>query len=362
MKRNTIGIFWILTFFLFASPALSSTFTFDTNNQGWRGVGLYDGGGFDQIPGCFSDDSAGWSSVSGSGALLLGSGGFTMPYSPTGNQYLHWDLNSPDLSADGQWQGVTAFRYDVTGKYMASFNSIYVQAVLHVEKPDGSTSYFTDEVFHEIPLEASGGWATHTVDVTDLGMPAGTVILDVNFRIFFEAGSGHDGFIMVDNVIPISENGGNSVGWSPVTDYRMAMPNLSHLQMVDLTHVSLFQDHGNTCANASKVAATFDTSTGSFVVNVSAIIANAGDVDWFVVELPFMCTLVGVSTTGNTDTVGELIWGCGQKAAGWDDNSGANKNFSMTTIGSGKLFIKVKHANQNGVGAYKLNIAYLPLW
>jgi len=58
-------------------------------------------------------------------------------------------------------------------------------------------------------LEASGGWATHTVDVTSLGMPAGTVILKTNLRFFFYAGSGHDGFIMLDNVTPISGSGGN---------------------------------------------------------------------------------------------------------------------------------------------------------
>ena len=224
MKRKMSGFLFILTFFLFVSPAFSTTFNFNTNNQGWRSVGLYDNGGLNQIPGHFSDDPAPWSSVSGSGAILVGSGGFTMPPSPTGDQFLHWDLNSPVLSSDSQWQGITALKYDVTGKYIHSFQKIYVQAVLIVIKPGGSTGYFTDAMYHEIPLEASGGWATHTVDVTSLGMPAGTVIQKINLRFFFDAGSGHDGFIMLDNVTPISGSGGNpgdSCGAGKVLDCEL---------------------------------------------------------------------------------------------------------------------------------------------
>ena len=200
--HNVSGVLSILALFFFVSVAHSTTFDFNTDNQGWRRVGLYDCGSLDPIPGYFSDDPAPWSDVPGSGAIYLGSGGFTMPASPSGSTYLHWDLNSPDLSGNVQWQGITSFTYDVTGEYMWSSATIYIQAVLHVKKSDGTESYFSDFQFHEIPLESAGAWDSHTLDVTNLGLPAGATILGVNLRIFFEASSGHDGFIFVDNVTP----------------------------------------------------------------------------------------------------------------------------------------------------------------
>jgi hypothetical protein len=194
-----------------ASPTSGLGFKFDSDNQGWRNIGLYDDGGLAAIPGFFSDVPAPWKvavqlsngMLVGAGVIGLGSGGFTMPPSPSGNRFLHWDLNSPDLSNNDQWQGITAFTYDITGAFMASVAPISVEAVLHVRKPDSTESFFSDFIFHAIPLANAGGWTTHTVDVAALRMPTGTIILNINFRIFFEASTGHDGFIFIDNVVPI---------------------------------------------------------------------------------------------------------------------------------------------------------------
>jgi hypothetical protein len=186
------------------APNIVPVFNFNANNQGWRMVGLYDDGDLTPVPDFFSDDPAGWTNVTRSGAIALGSGGFKTPPSPTRDTFLHWDFNSPDLSTDTQWQGISAFSYDITGDFLASSSvsqNVFVQAVLHVRKPDSTESFFTDFSFHEIPLEF-GGWVTHTLDVTSLGMPAGTILLNVNLRIFFNASTGYDGFILVDNVIP----------------------------------------------------------------------------------------------------------------------------------------------------------------
>ena len=212
-----ICFLFLLLLFVFVSPALSETFTFDTSNQGWQQVGLYDGGGLMQVPGFFDSNPAPWSDLFGSGAILIGSGGFTMPDSPTNNLYLHWDLNSPHLGNDSQWQGITSFQYDVTGQYMASFQPVYVQAVLLVQKPDGTITYFTDGIFNEIPMESAGQWSTYTVDVESLSMPANTIILNVNLRFFFRSGSGHDGYLRVDNVIP-SGGSDSSVGGESESD------------------------------------------------------------------------------------------------------------------------------------------------
>ena len=102
--HNVSGVLFILSLIFFVSIAHSTTFDFNTDNQGWRKVGLYDGDSLDPIPGYFSDDPAPWSDVPGSGAIYLGSGGFTMPASPSGGTYLHWDLNSPDLSGNAGYQ------------------------------------------------------------------------------------------------------------------------------------------------------------------------------------------------------------------------------------------------------------------
>jgi hypothetical protein len=189
-------------------------FAFDTNNQGWRLVGLYDDGGLNEIPGdcngnpCFSDVPAPWLESSGSESSRIGAGPgdrLTMPPSPTGDAFLHWDLNSPDLSLDNRWQRLKALKYDVKGGTLSSTggsNDVYVQTVLHVKKPDGSESFFTDRVFHNIPLGKPNelNWATHTLNIETLNMPEGTIILDINFRVFLLAEEVFDGYIWIDNV------------------------------------------------------------------------------------------------------------------------------------------------------------------
>ena len=193
------------TLLSFVLAGHSAAFDFPSNNEAWRTLGLYDDGGLTPVPGWFSDDPAGWFALWGSpglGALILGSGGFTFPPSPTGSPFLHWDLNSPDVSGTASWQGISSFSYNITGDEIATTAAIYVEAVLRVRKPDNTISYFTDNIFHEIPTAPSGSWDTHTVNVAALGMPAGTTILNVNLRIFFEPSSGHDGYVAVDHVVP----------------------------------------------------------------------------------------------------------------------------------------------------------------
>ena len=65
--------------------------------------------------------------------------------------------------------------------------AIYVEAVLHVRKPDSTESYFTDFTFNNIPIGSDGSWTTHTLNVSDLVMPSGTVILGLNLRFFFRS-------------------------------------------------------------------------------------------------------------------------------------------------------------------------------
>lgn len=270
------GVLSILALFFFVSVAHSTTFDFNTDNQGWRRVGLYDNGSLVPVPGYFSDDPAPWSDVPGSGAIALGSGGFTMPASPSGNTYLHWDLNSPDLSGNVQWQGITSFTYDVTGEYMWSSANIYIQAVLHIKKSDGTESYFSDLQFHEIPLESAGAWESHTLDVTSLGLPAGTTILCVNLRIFFEASSEHDGFIFVDNVTPnvtpIEEpsnllvNPKADEGTNGWTFYKYGSADSGVLTMANNNNVFYVQRNGNDCAHIYQDIDLPESSGGKYLL------------------------------------------------------------------------------------------------
>ena len=169
-------------------------------------VGLYDAGGLTPIDQYFSDVPAPHTTSYGSpsaGAIMLGSNGYTFPSSPTEDDFIHWDLNSPNLSNDSQWQGISSLSYRITGQYIWTSQPIWVEAVLHVLKPDQTESYYSDFIFHGIPIGSNGYWQTHSVDVASLGMDPGTIILDVDLRIFFYANSSHEGYVLVDQVVPI---------------------------------------------------------------------------------------------------------------------------------------------------------------
>jgi hypothetical protein len=184
-------------------PPVGLIFNFNSNNQGWNRAGFYDSGGLTQIAGYFQNLPVGWTN----GVIYIGSDSLTLPPSPSGDTWIHWDFNSPDLSSDVLWNGATSFTYDISGANMTgytgdSLHPISVQAVLHVRRPDLTESYFTDAQFHPIPLGSLGGWSTQTVNISALGMPVGTVILNINLRIFFQSSSSIGGHIMLDNVIP----------------------------------------------------------------------------------------------------------------------------------------------------------------
>jgi len=203
MKRTQVVALFAATLLLMALSGSSAAFDFNSNNDTWTAAGLYDDGGLTPLPApWFGTGPAGWTAAYGSpspGAILIGSGGMTFPASPTGSAYLHWDLNSPDLSASSEWQGMTSFSYNV-GDYIWTSQAIYVQAVLRARKPDNTIGYFSDGLFNAIPT--NGSWQTYTANVAAFGMPAGRIILNINLRIFHKPGSGIDGFVLVDHVVP----------------------------------------------------------------------------------------------------------------------------------------------------------------
>jgi hypothetical protein len=205
----------VLLALVFASGC-GSGYDFDTgSNMGWRTAGLYEDGTLTPITGYFGDDSASWVDgqnsptappafdplSDGIGCIVLGLGGATLPEGPLG--YWAWHFNSPDLSQNEYWQGKAEIRADLVADMASTQNSeVWAEFVVKVKKPDTTISYYTDDVFHSLPLNVSytsNSWKTFTLDMTSLGMPAGTTILNVNIRIFGHAGV-YDGFVLLDNV------------------------------------------------------------------------------------------------------------------------------------------------------------------
>jgi hypothetical protein len=230
MKQKILGVLFILPFLIFVSAAYSTTYDYnDGTAQGWTVAGLYDGGTLNPLPVWFGVDPATWLDRQNSpgsppaydplgnniGSIGLGAiEAYSYPAGDSG--FWGWYFNSPDLSADSQWQGISSVTADLTGGSMTARDpddDIWAQFVLHVKKPDLTESYYTDGAFHQIPINLlydQSQWNTYTLDVADLLMPAGTEILNVQVRILGEAGYYTD-FIHLDNVTPTGGGEGGKV-------------------------------------------------------------------------------------------------------------------------------------------------------
>ncbi len=177
-----------------AAPAFA--YDFSANSQGWRFMGLYDGGGLTPLPD-FMIAKNPWTNIDGNaGAILLGQEGFRLQ-SPSGDAWVHGDLNSPDLAYSPK-SGFLGLRFDITGAHMASTASVYVQAVMVVRRPNEISDRLYRSEFLEVPLGEDGAWDTHTVAMQ---FPSGTILKKINLRVFFETSSFYWGWILVDNVL-----------------------------------------------------------------------------------------------------------------------------------------------------------------
>jgi hypothetical protein len=209
------GIWPVVLFILVLSAGCTSQFPFDSgSNQGWRIAGLYQDGTLNPITGFFSDDPAPWLDAQNSptappsfdplgdsiGCIALGSGGTTLPAGPGG--YWAWHFNSPDLSQNTDWQGKPGIKADLVADMASAHNQVWAQFVVKVRKPDTSISYYTDAVFHPLSLNVpygSNSWQTLTLNVSSLGIPPGSTLVNVNIRIFGYQGY-YDGYVLLDNV------------------------------------------------------------------------------------------------------------------------------------------------------------------
>jgi hypothetical protein len=212
MKKIVFTVLFMIMSLIYLSHADAKTFKFYHDNQGWTASGFYDDQYLNPINGNFGTDGAPYftnanASEDHIGVLTLGTGGSSVPQSPTNSKWVHYDLNSPDLSHDGDWQGITSFSYDITGEQMMIATvkrDVFVQAVVLAQAPgQSSETYYTDGQFHKVRTTLDGGsWETHTFNLSSAKVPSGAIIKKVNLRIFFNPGTAVDGFIYVDNVAP----------------------------------------------------------------------------------------------------------------------------------------------------------------
>ena len=172
------------------------TYNFSANSQGWRYMGLYDGGGLTPLAEFIMVKNP-WTDIDGNGgAILLGQEGFATQ-SPSGAAWVHGDLNSPDLAYVPKSR-TFGLKFDITGTHMASADTVFVQAVVVVRRPNEISDRLYRSEFLEVPLGDDGAWDTHTFSVP---LTSGTVIKKINLRIYFETSSLYWGWILVDNVL-----------------------------------------------------------------------------------------------------------------------------------------------------------------
>jgi hypothetical protein len=160
-------------------------------------MGPYDGGSLTPLADFVTAKNP-WTGVDGDGgALLLGQEGFVMQ-SPTGSDWAHCDLNSPDLAYAYKSGRFLTLSYDITGSHMTSNAGVQVQAVIVVRQPNEISDRRYRSDFHVVPLGDNGAWETFT---EALMLPAGTIVKKINLRVFVETASLYEGWIMVDNVV-----------------------------------------------------------------------------------------------------------------------------------------------------------------
>jgi hypothetical protein len=175
------------------TDASAQTYWFPHDSEGWRYMGLFDGGGLTRLRDFVIGENP-WTGVDGGGAILLGQEGFTTPRSPSLENTVHGDLVSPLLSyAAGR---TVRLSWDITGSHLRSKKRVWVQAVLLVSQPIGGDRLFISD-FIDVPTGFDGAWDTHTFIQR---LPARSTVKQISLRISFQTESYYEGWIMVDNV------------------------------------------------------------------------------------------------------------------------------------------------------------------
>ncbi len=111
---------------------------------------------------------------------------------------------------------------------------------------------------------------------------------------------------------------------------------------------SVSDDHGNGCSEASE--ANLNSSIGGQI-------EAGGDQDFFRIRVPSQGTLT-ISSSGGTDTFGNLRNSQCIIVAG-DDDRGPGLNFLIVqSVGPGTYFVSIRHFSSSGTGNYTLTVQF----
>lgn len=127
-----------------------------------------------------------------------------------------------------------------------------------------------------------------------------------------------------------------------------------------LERLIMIPDQSDDCASANKIELKFLKAENGIIVFQGTIVGKieqVGDVDWFEFENSWSFGIINVSTTGGTDTYGELYPDCQSTATFSDDDSGEGDNFSIYAgmAGTGTWKVEVSHSDFK-TGTYTLII------
>lgn len=167
--------------------------------------------------------------------------------------------------------------------------------------------------------------------------PAGTWRVTLILSEYLSSVSTNDGFSVRDwrafsNPLVVGGGGGGTTTPPPTTP----PPTVD--------------DHGNTRANA----------TGMALNSIQSGRINAGrDIDYFRVTTTVPGAF-GISTSGNTDTHGQLEDANGSVIASDDDGDGINFLITTRTLPAGTYYVAVRHYSETGTGDYVLRVSFVP--
>jgi hypothetical protein len=181
----------------------------DGTDDGWQVTDVFDGDSSTVLthvgtqPAPFWDytnapNPVGQDPVDGHGSLVGVATAGGMPSAPSG--WWRRDVDSPDLSANGAWQGHGNISYAVLDDMTFAGPALQTQLVLDVVKCDGTTALYrqVDASGNSVFCAATpGSWTTCSASVNLTGV---NYIRHVDIRIFGRSGFLYEGGVYVDQV------------------------------------------------------------------------------------------------------------------------------------------------------------------
>ena len=110
------------------------------------------------------------------------------------------DLRSPQLTANSAWQGIRG----VSLRLSHNLFGVQVQPLLHVRRPDGTTTFFRQQDAAGNPVFLATPAQGYRALIADITPPADHTVIGVHVRVFGPAGAvfGNESMLFLDGVCP----------------------------------------------------------------------------------------------------------------------------------------------------------------